>query len=65
MYGIVFHSLAHDVAGKVPFAINVVLREWIEIPVSMEFRAFVPNGEISAFLQDFDHLYFKELEGGN
>jgi hypothetical protein len=30
----------------------------------MEFRAFVPNGEITAFLQDFDHLYFTELEGG-
>jgi len=56
--------LKNDNEGKVPFEINIVAREWKEIPVSMEFRAFVPNGDISAFLQDFDHLYFKELEGG-
>jgi hypothetical protein len=30
----------------------------------MEFRAFVPKDDITAFLQDWDHLYFKEFENG-
>jgi len=43
------------------FDIEVVVREWMDIPISNEFRGFVNNKQLNGLSQYFDMCYFKEL----
>jgi hypothetical protein len=40
---------------------DVIVREWVEIPISMEFRGFCFNRKLNGISQYFDMLYFQEL----
>jgi len=41
--------------------IQILVREWIDIPVQSEFRAFVYNKKIRAISQYYDVCFFPEL----
>ncbi|KAF0971912.1 hypothetical protein FDP41_009608 [Naegleria fowleri] len=41
--------------------IQIIIREWVEIPIQHEFRSFVKNGKLTAISQYFDTCYFPEL----
>ena len=40
---------------------DVIIREWVEIPISMEFRGFCFNKKLTGVSQYFDMLFFKDL----
>jgi hypothetical protein len=44
-----------------PFPIQIIIREWIDIPLWAEFRGFVYNKEFVALSQYFDGCYFEEV----
>ena len=41
--------------------LSLVVREWLNIPLAFEFRAFVYKGEMTAISQYFSQLYFPHL----
>lgn len=44
------------------FNMAVILREWIDVPIQMEFRGFVRNRTLTALSQYYHYVYFPELE---
>lgn len=47
--------------GSSPFLMQIVVREWVDIPLSGEFRGFVANGNLNALSQYYSDCYFREL----
>ncbi|KAL6066399.1 hypothetical protein QOT17_009587 [Balamuthia mandrillaris] len=43
------------------FDLQVIVREWVNIPISNEFRGFVYENRLTAVTQYFDMCYFPEL----
>eukprot|EP01129_Flabellula_baltica_P010931 TRINITY_DN4690_c0_g3_i1.p1 TRINITY_DN4690_c0_g3~~TRINITY_DN4690_c0_g3_i1.p1 ORF type:complete len:354 (+),score=66.02 TRINITY_DN4690_c0_g3_i1:103-1164(+) len=41
---------------------KMFVREWIEFPMEMEFRAFVYNGQLNAISQCYDEWWFEGLD---
>ena len=42
--------------------VNVVVREWVDVPIESEWRGFVWDGKLNALGQYFHSLYFEELQ---
>lgn len=40
---------------------HIIIREWIDIPIQFEFRAFVYDNKLTAVSQYFNNAYFPEL----
>jgi len=46
---------------KSDFNIQLIVRKWVDIPISSEFRGFVKNNRLTALSQYYDVCYFPEL----
>eukprot|EP01091_Cochliopodium_minus_P010181 TRINITY_DN2651_c2_g1_i2.p1 TRINITY_DN2651_c2_g1~~TRINITY_DN2651_c2_g1_i2.p1 ORF type:complete len:365 (-),score=104.83 TRINITY_DN2651_c2_g1_i2:260-1354(-) len=40
---------------------HVILREWVTIPISNEFRGFIYQNKLTALCQYYHHVYFQNL----
>jgi len=43
------------------YAMKVVVREWVDIPISYEFRTFITHKKINAITQYFDTFYCEQI----
>jgi len=51
-----------DIKNKeTTFDIQIIVRQWVTVPISGEFRGFVYAKELTALSQYFDSCYFPEL----
>jgi len=58
MWDLKFHQMHPDTAG----GLSIVIREWLHIPQSLEFRAFVYENKLNGISQYFSQVYFEELQ---
>lgn len=57
----IFEDLELALEDRAHFAQNVVIRQWVPIPIEYEFRGFVHNRKLNALSQYYHHCYFPEL----
>jgi len=43
------------------YAMNIIIREWVDIPIRYEFRAFITHKRINCISQYFNNCYFKDV----
>eukprot|EP01125_Pyxidicula_operculata_P018584 TRINITY_DN6611_c0_g1_i1.p1 TRINITY_DN6611_c0_g1~~TRINITY_DN6611_c0_g1_i1.p1 ORF type:complete len:302 (+),score=71.44 TRINITY_DN6611_c0_g1_i1:97-1002(+) len=44
------------------FNIQIIVREWVDVPISHEFRAFVYGKKLNALSQYFDFCFFQDIQ---
>eukprot|EP01089_Gocevia_fonbrunei_P021407 TRINITY_DN8318_c0_g1_i2.p1 TRINITY_DN8318_c0_g1~~TRINITY_DN8318_c0_g1_i2.p1 ORF type:complete len:281 (-),score=36.93 TRINITY_DN8318_c0_g1_i2:67-909(-) len=49
-------------SNSLKFTQNVILREWVNIPIEMEFRGFVYQKKLTALSQYYHTVYFPHLK---
>eukprot|EP00026_Physarum_polycephalum_P012212 Phypoly_transcript_12495.p1 GENE.Phypoly_transcript_12495~~Phypoly_transcript_12495.p1 ORF type:complete len:204 (+),score=29.82 Phypoly_transcript_12495:429-1040(+) len=57
----VLEDLNYYTANPTVFPVCITLREWVDIPPSMEFRGFVCENQFTAMTQYFHESYFDDL----
>jgi len=60
----IYWDLNYDLKYPDEFSLHIIVREWVNIPLKHEFRAFVHRDTITALSQYFTQLYFEELQSG-
>ena len=61
VYDDLLTALEHLVKHPKEFTQKIIIREWIDIPIDMEFRGFVYNKTLNALSQYYHYCFFPKL----